>query len=319
MTHLAPFEFRMFRKLEPLKLEGARVLVACSGGMDSVVLTYLLHRLAPRLKFELEVACVHHGESSDPELSRFRDRAVETVRELTDRLGLQLHILRAPKENGELVSESELREFRHKVLRELAKERQCKWIALAHHADDLLETRLIRLARGTGAQGIEAMSLAGKNGTLRPFLGEPRADLESYAKDVKLQWIEDPSNQDPAPLRNWIRLKWLPLLERKRPGSVRNLGASLERLAEAAAREKQGRVVPLLAATLDRKGFSELGIAEQKASLASLLLSLGTRDFTSGHIDEILKRFRSQKGRQKFTLLGLEWQCNARQIEVRRQ
>lgn len=309
----------MFRKLEPLKLEGARVLVACSGGMDSVVLTYLLHRLAPRLKIELEVACVHHGKSSDSELIQFRDQAVETVRELTERLGLKLHILRAPIEKGELVSESDLREFRHRALQDLAKERECKWIAFAHHADDLLETRLIRLVRGTGAQGIEAMSLVGKNGTFRPFLGEPRTELESYAREVGLKWIEDPSNQDPAPLRNWIRLKWLPLLERKRPGSVRNLGASLERLAEAAAKEKQGASIPLLAATLDRKAFSELGIAEQRASLAALLLSLGTRDFTSGHIDEILKRFRSQKGRQKFTLLGLEWQCNARQIEVRRQ
>lgn len=294
------------------------MLAACSGGMDSVALTYLLSRLAPRLKFQLEVASIHHGESSDPEVAGYRDHAIEAVRHLTEKLGLALHIRRASKGEGELISESELREFRHKSLQNLAKELECQWIAFAHHADDLLETRLIRLARGTGPQGIEAMNLVGKNGILRPLLGESRSEIESYARESGLQWIEDPSNRNSTPFRNWIRLKWLPLLERKRPGSVHNLGASLERLAEATIKEKQSASIPLLQATLDRAALSELGIAEQRASLAALLLSLRTRDFTSAHIDEILKRFRARKGRQKFTLLGLEWQCNARQIEVRR-
>ncbi len=317
MSRLTPFEFRLFRKLEPLKLKGSRVLVACSGGMDSVALTYLLSRLSSRLKLELEVACVHHGESVEQELMRFRDQAVETVRELAEGLALPFHVRRrVPEDSGELVSEAELREFRHHALKELAKDRSCQWIAFAHHSDDLLETRLMRLARGTGAQGIEAMNLTGKNGILRPFLGESRDEIEAYARENGLKWIDDPSNRSTKPFRNWLRLKWLPLLERKRAGSVRNLAASLERLAQAVSRGK--REIPLLEATLDRTAFCELGIAEQRASLAALLLSLGAKDFTSAHIDEILKRFRSQKVRQTFTVLGLDWCCNARQIEVRR-
>lgn len=318
MSHLNPFEFQLYKKLEPLKLEGRRILVACSGGMDSVALVYALARMASRLKYVLQVATVHHGFSKDEKMVQYRRRAVEEVKALADRLGLPFYLCARDKSLSELESEAELREFRIHALKEMALENDCAFIAFAHHADDLLETRLIRLVRGTGTQGLVAMRLRGSQGSLRPFLGEEKREIEKYARESGLTWVEDPSNQSRGPLRNWLREEWLPLLERKRQGSMRNLSLSLERLAESCGGEKAEIRMPLLSATLDCRALFELGISEQRASVAALLLSLGAKDFTSQHVEEVLKRLRSKKGRQEFALLGLQWQCNAGQIDVRR-
>ena len=132
-----------------------------------------------------------------------------------------------------LAGEAALRDFRHSRLDSLRREKRAQWTALAHHSEDLLETRLIRLIRGCGETGLAAMKPLDPP-LLRPFLSVMREEIKDYALSYKLSWAEDPGNQDKRFLRNWLRNQWLPDLEKKRPGGVRRLAASLSHIAAAA-------------------------------------------------------------------------------------
>jgi len=184
-TKLRALEFRVWRRLQALKDLPSRLLVACSGGVDSIVLVECLHRIAPRLGVELHVATVHHGRSKNPVVLEARDRAFEIVRSAAVARGLRFHGHRRDVRQEELRSEKDLREYRHRILQDLAEQHHCGAIVFAHHADDLFETRLIRLLRGTGPQGLAAMKLA-TNGLLRPFLEESRAVIQKYAVNAEL-------------------------------------------------------------------------------------------------------------------------------------
>lgn len=324
-TKLPALEFRLFRRLSQLKdqapLQGSRVLVACSGGMDSVALATAMAHVAPRFEMQVVIGSIHHGISTDLATRRARAAAIRGVRELARGLNLEFVSQRAGREHGELASEESLREFRHAALRRLAERTGCRWIALAHHADDLFETRLIRLIRGSSPQGLVSMREVGPGPLLRPFLPETRAEIARYAEKQGLTWLDDPTNQDLKPLRNWLRHKWLQDLDAKRPGACKALARSLESLAEfttlqAKADQFERASAVVSKRTMSRGDFLRLGTAERRLWLASQMRSFGTRNFTSSHIDEIRKRVETSRRASAFQLLGLIWHINAEQISV---
>lgn len=314
-TRLLPLELRVFRTWKE-KLSGSRVLVACSGGMDSVALSACFVRLAERIGFEVALAHVHHGRSANPSLRRFRVEALELVRTLGQEWDVE--VLTAGGESNDpltrpLESEQDLREFRLSALENLAESGEFSHVAFAHHSNDLLETRLIRLVRGTGPQGLEAMRSA-RGRLLRPFLEEDRSEILAYARQKKLRWVDDPSNDDVSYLRNWMRREWLPALEAKRSGAVRSLARSLELIANLCERPIQENLHAKV--VIDRKAFAKLPLVEQKQTLASSLLDLGSKRFSASHVTEILKRLKNPRKTFEFEVSDVRWIVNAGQIHA---
>jgi tRNA(Ile)-lysidine synthase len=204
---------------ERLWEEGQFVAVAVSGGVDSVVLLDVLCETARWHRGILSVVTVDHGirpGSADD---------VRFVQELAAARGLAVRAF-APAVRG--TSEAALREQRYAVLDALAVDR----VALGHHRDDLAETVLIRLMRGTGPTGLAAMRPR-RGRYVRPLLDVGRSEIQAYAEARGLRWVEDPTNQQLEALRNQLRHQVMPLLEQLRAGSA----AALARSARAAARD----------------------------------------------------------------------------------
>lgn len=186
-----------------------RVVLAVSGGVDSMSLLDAASRVANT--GQLVVATFDHGTG------RAASAAMSLVRARAAELGLACEFARAERP---LRSEAELREARWAFLRDVAK-RFGGPVATAHTADDQLETVLMRLMRGASARGLAGLHAPG--GPLRPFLELSRAQLESYALERGLQWLNDPSNVSPAFFRNRVRHDLLPALRAVRPELPRDL------------------------------------------------------------------------------------------------
>ncbi len=222
---------------------GARVLVAVSGGADSVALLHALLALGQRV----EAAHVHHGlRGADA------DADLAFVAQLSHALGVpfsEAHVAAAERDGRS--PEARARELRYRALEQLRVRRGCAHIATAHHRDDQAETLLLRAVRGTGLAGLASIrpSLDGGR-VLRPVLALPRAELRRYLAERGLAFREDASNRELAIPRNRLRAEVLPALESIQPGA----GARLAALAALAARADDARAAelePRLAAGLE--------------------------------------------------------------------
>ncbi|MCC7404997.1 MAG: tRNA lysidine(34) synthetase TilS [Bdellovibrionales bacterium] len=325
-------EHRVAQTLRPLNLDGAVLLLAVSGGLDSIVLLNLLVRLQKLLKVQVVVAHVHHGKTSGAGAS-FRRRAWSLVAGAAASHGLRFFSNVEGEAEGRrrslrfsmspprvLKSEADLREFRYSLLRTWQRELEHTlatpvWLVTAHHLDDLLETRLLRLVRGTGGQGLEAMALQ-EGETLRPLLALSRQELLHYARQRRLKWVEDPSNAQLDPLRNWLRHRWLPALESRRRGSLVNLARSLEQIVGELKTTSSRVVSPIQGDYLDRQKYLELSREEKKRAVASYLRELGVRGYGQSHVEEITKRLDSSRRELKFRVLKWDWVVNAEQIRA---
>jgi tRNA(Ile)-lysidine synthase len=184
-------------------LRGKRFLVGLSGGIDSVV---LLHALVQE-GIDARAVHVHHG------LSPNADEWARFCRRLCKRQDVPLLVrrVRVPKKN-----EASARAARYAAFRKLPFE----VLALAHQLDDQAETVLLNLLRGAGPRGASGMPVRGTiDGRLllRPLLEVPRESIAAYAREQRLEWIEDESNASDAFSRNFIRLHVAPLLARRYP------------------------------------------------------------------------------------------------------
>jgi tRNA(Ile)-lysidine synthase len=191
---------------------GDRVAVAVSGGLDSVALLDLLVETRRRHGAALSVVTIDHGlrpESADDAAfveALAADRGLPCVR-------ADLALGRA--------SEAEARSARYAVFDALEVDR----VALAHHRDDLAETVLLHLLRGTGTVGLAGMRWR-RGRHVRPLLGTTRDELAGWAAARSLGWRDDSTNRDLGFLRNRLRHEVLPLLESVRPGASRALARS---------------------------------------------------------------------------------------------
>ena len=235
------------------------------------------------------------------------------MRHLARNLGLDFYLAR--RTGPELRGEEALREFRLRMLEKIRGTEKFDRIAFAHHADDLLETRLIRLVRGTGLQGLRAMTLL-TDQTVRPFLEESRATLEEYARFRNCEWVSDPTNESSEPLRNFIRREWLPALEAKRPGASRAIARSFESMVDSANALLEDASENVAGNFVSRPLYNSLSITQRRQAIATLLQNLGVRSFGSSHIDEIRKRIEVPQKVIRFRVLKLDWEINAEQIRV---
>lgn len=215
------------RNIDFSAVRGKRLLVALSGGADSVALIRLLSDA--RVEFDLSLYAAHVDHGIRPESAS--DAAFcET---LCAELGIPIYIHRAdvPALAAELHCglETAAREIRHEWLGSLRAELGADYIVTAHHMDDQAETVLMRLARGTGLDGLGAMR-AISGAYYRPLLNVHRAELREYLRDNGFAWREDATNAVDDNPRNAIRLHVIPELEKCYPQFV----AAAARCAESA-------------------------------------------------------------------------------------
>jgi len=208
---------------------GSRVLVAVSGGADSVALLHLLHDAAATRKLELRAAHLDHALRPDSPADAAH------VRDLCQRLTVPLTVARidiaALARSGKGGVEETAREARRAFLRETAQTQGCGWIALAHQRDDQAETFLLRLLRGAGTTGLAGMRPVDPP-FVRPLLPFVRAELVEWLAGEGVAWREDASNQNVAFARNRVRHELLPLLESYNPAIRRRLSELCRRLAD---------------------------------------------------------------------------------------
>jgi tRNA(Ile)-lysidine synthase len=189
------------------QLRGRRVVLAVSGGRDSMS---LMHAAAARAR--ASVACV---ASFDHATGSHAERAAALVTRVAGELGLEAITARASTAGR---TEAEWRAQRWSFLRSVARE-HCAQVATAHTRDDQIETVLMRTLRGAGARGLAALAAgaAGARPIIRPMLTFGRADVAAYAARANIEWVDDPSNARADHLRNRIRHDLLPALTRARP------------------------------------------------------------------------------------------------------
>ena len=195
---------------QPWTVAGERVAVACSGGLDSLVLLHLLRFAAPQLDVQLAAAHFDHGmrpgSASD----------AEWLQGLAGAWGVPLHRDRAAKTPE---SEAAARILRYGFLEGLVRSNEVEWVLTAHQADDQVETVLFRILRGTGLDGLRGIPASRDPGILRPLLPFTRTDLEEYARVCRLRPRIDPTNASTRFARNRVRHQLLPLLEDIHPGA----------------------------------------------------------------------------------------------------
>ncbi len=198
---------------------GGKLLVAVSGGVDSMVLLHALAKMARRKRWKTVVAHFNHqlrGRASDLD--------EKLVRQTAARMKLPVMVesadVQAFADQSMLSVEMAARKLRHEFLARAANQLKIKTVALAHHADDQVELFFLRLLRGSGGEGLSGMkwkspSPADKRLSLvRPLLDVSKADLHRYAKDERIPFREDATNASSDFLRNRIRNRLLPLLRR---------------------------------------------------------------------------------------------------------
>ena len=210
----------------PLIPRGASVLVAVSGGPDSMALLHVLALLRARLAFGLFAHGVDHGLR--PAASAELDLAADLARSLE--VPFSRSRVSLPP-GGNL--QARARTVRWEALRTAASRTGADRIATGHHADDRAETVLMRILRGTGPRGLAALPPVDGD-RIRPFYRARRADIDAHVARHALPHAIDPSNRDPRFLRSRVRHEVLPMLEGLSPRVVEHLCA----LADAAASER---------------------------------------------------------------------------------
>lgn len=180
-------------------LKPGKYVVAVSGGVDSAVLLDLLSNLP---KVELIVAHFNHGIRDDAG----KDESL--VEDLAKKYGLALEV--AYGRLGPHASEEKAREARYKFLKHIKDKYGAARIITAHHQDDLIETALINVLRGSGRRGLTA--ILENPDVIRPLTGISKKEILNYAKKHNLDWREDSTNKNTQYLRNYIRELILPKL-----------------------------------------------------------------------------------------------------------
>lgn len=186
--------------LMDISMPGGRYVVAISGGVDSMVLLDLLVRQAD---LKLIVAHYDHGIRPDSSLDR------KLVQQAAQRYGLQF--VYDLGNLGPNTSEATARKARYQFLYNVQGTAKAQAIITAHHQDDLAETAILNILRGTGRRGLT--SLRSTDVIKRPLLGNAKSEIRQYAKDNQITWREDTTNSDTTYLRNYIRNVLIPKLD----------------------------------------------------------------------------------------------------------
>lgn len=202
-----------------------KLLVGVSGGIDSVVLTHLINRLGNDFAIAHCNFNLRDAESDGDE---------SFVKEIAESYGVNCYTVSFPTADYSMEKgisiEMAARELRYTWFEKIRKENGFDKIVVAHHLDDVLETFILNLSRGTGIRGLSGIKvISGK--VIRPLLIATRAEIEQYAQENELDFRFDSSNDDLHYRRNKVRHQVLPLLEEMNPSFRANLHRTIQNLA----------------------------------------------------------------------------------------
>jgi len=202
------------------------IAISCSGGLDSMALLRLAHAWAAGQGVALVAFHVHHG------LSPNADAWLAHCRQACAELGITFDSRHVEVVKGKAGTEAAARKLRYRALGQMCVAHGAPLLLTAHHLDDQAETVLLQLLRGAGPAGLSGMDAANRASGLlgdddlvmaRPLLGLSRAQLETYAREAGLAWVEDESNSDPRYARNALRHGVMPALAVSFPGYQQRL------------------------------------------------------------------------------------------------
>lgn len=293
-------------------LTGAKLVVAVSGGPDSVCLLHLLSNLKTTLGLDLHVAHLDHqlrGVASSAD--------AEYVMVLAQGLGLPFSIeqadVKAIQKSSKMTLEEAAREVRYSFLSDVCDRVGAHYIVTGHTQNDNVETILLHIVRGSGTRGLVGLrpltprTIGGREITIvRPMLDITKEEILDYCQRLGLEPRADASNLELSPLRNKIRLKLLPILE----GYNSNIAGALLRLSASASDELDyldERVAELwrkvahqecAVITLDKKGIQGIHPALLRQLLRHCLEQLpgGLKDIESRHIEDMLSLMDKPSG-----------------------
>lgn len=227
------------------------LLVALSGGRDSMCLLHILIELRTQMGYQLRAMYVHPGLRKEAD-----EEAVWLAKCCEDWEVLfsvrEVDVQERVERTKESIEEA-ARNLRYQALLEESA-RWGAWILMAHHAQDQAETVLLRLLRGSGLRGLSGM-MEQREIILRPLLKIAPEEITDYMKQKNLSYLQDVSNDDIKYTRNWIRHRLLPLLEEKNPAIQRNLCE----LAEQARQDEA--YLETIVDTLFREAYDGAGLA----------------------------------------------------------
>jgi tRNA(Ile)-lysidine synthase len=267
---------------------GARLTLALSGGVDSVAALDILAGLAGAHPFVLD--CLHVNHRISPNAGTWARFARARARTYGLRCTVKTVDLAPFRRLG---VEGAARAARYAAFARA----RADFLVLAQHRDDQAETVLLQLVRGAGVAGLAGMATArpARGPTLlRPFLGVTRAALEAYARDRRLEWVEDESNADERRARNLVRRSVMPLLARVNPAAAANLARSAAHLAEA---QELTRALAALdareamrAGRLSAAALARLGPARARNLLRWTIAEAGLAAPDAARLDEIQRQ-----------------------------
>ncbi|HCE57584.1 MAG TPA: tRNA lysidine(34) synthetase TilS [Prolixibacteraceae bacterium] len=277
---------------------GGKVLLAVSGGIDSMVMLYLFE------KSGFDYGIVHcnfqlRGDESD--------RDEEFVRTQVLIHGVPAYFKRFDTEEYAQINgisiEMAARELRYEYFEKIRIENGYNFIATAHHSDDLIETFFLNLTRKTGIKGLTGIK--DKSGKIiRPMLFASRADIEKYASEQYLEFREDSTNSEVVYQRNFLRHKILPLFSTLNPSFKKNLLASIENLKDAEAvysgffeTEKQ----KVIEKATDSQIINIEKLKQSPHPRLLLFEILSDLNFNSNVVEEVFQSLNTESGKQFYS------------------
>jgi tRNA(Ile)-lysidine synthetase-like protein len=282
--------------MEINSMEDGSYIVAVSGGVDSMVLLNLLHgyiKTQPSVK--IIVGHVDHGIRSDSALDR---QLVEVTCVI---MGLPFYYTELKL--GPSASEADARLRRYEFLDDLADRHEARAVITAHHQDDLIETVIMNILRGTNRKGLSPMINTERR--IRPLLTYSKQELTRYAEANNIKWREDSTNKDTNYLRNYVRARIIPRLDYSARSQLLNIinsmavvNVKIDQLVEDFIKNA-GLKAPLI----DRQWFNQLPHIVSKEIMASWLRANGIRDFDSKTLERLVVKAKVGKENNKFPIL----------------
>lgn len=290
---------------QQLILPGERILLALSGGPDSVCLFHLLYELREKLDFSLGLAHVNHGLRGGDS-----DADEAFVRELAESHGLQVHVASADvpalQEAFGAGTEETARRVRYEFFRRIMAEKGYDKTALAHNMNDQAETILHRILRGAGLNGLAGMRPIRDGLYIRPLLEIRRSDIEVWLHEQGHSYRTDLSNASWDYTRNRIRLELLPAMQQYNPdliGTLSGMARSLSWDRSYLEEEAQRLVGRFLTAERDRLILKEEAFELPEAMASRFIIEAVSRirgsraDIHSGHVLDTLALQQGETGK----------------------
>jgi tRNA(Ile)-lysidine synthase len=295
--------------------EHSSILVGLSGGVDSVVLLHIMSRLTAQHAWKVTALHVNHGISS--QAGKWADFCQKYCTSLSIPLHIQAVDIAALRHHG---VEAAARKLRYQAF----SRQHCDFVALAHHADDQVETVLLQLLRGAGVRGASAMPTIIQNAVglniVRPLLPFSRQAILDYASEQNISWVEDESNADDHHPRNFLRHRILPILEEKFPAYRKTLSRSALNFSEASSLlDELARIDAQLAIQNGTLGISTLRTLEQvraKNLLRYFMGVMGAPMPAVAKLDDILRQLLTARNDAMICIHYGDWQVRRYKNQV---